>query len=114
MTSWPVKALSWPPSWRHLGEVADGDLVRRLEHQMLEEVRDAGDALGLIGGADLVPDHVRDDGGAVVGVTTTSMPLASVNSVARWAAMKLINSSVVIAEAFRSRPDQGGDTAKGR
>ena len=50
-----------------LGEVADGDLVGRLEHQVLEEVRDAGDALGLVGGADLVPNHVRDDRGAVIG-----------------------------------------------
>ena len=50
-----------------LGELADRDLVGRLEHQVLEEVGDAGHALGLVGGADLVPDHVRDDGGAVVG-----------------------------------------------
>ena len=50
-----------------LGEFADRDLVGRLEHQMLEEVRDAGDAFRLIGRSDLVPDHVRDDGRAVVG-----------------------------------------------
>ena len=50
-----------------LREVADGDLVGRLEHQVLEEVSDAGDALGLVGGADLVPDHVGDDRSAVIG-----------------------------------------------
>ncbi len=50
-----------------LGEVADGDLVGRLEHQVLEEVRDARHALGLVGGADLVPDHVGDDRGAMIG-----------------------------------------------
>ena len=50
-----------------LGELADRDLVGRLEHQVLEEVGDAGHALGLVGGADLVPDHVGDDGGPVVG-----------------------------------------------
>ena len=50
-----------------LGELADRDLVGRLEHQVLEEVGDAGDALGLVGGADLVPDHVRDDGRPVIG-----------------------------------------------
>ncbi len=49
-----------------LRELAERDLVRRLEHQVLEEVGDARDALGLVGGADLVPDHVRDDGCAVI------------------------------------------------
>jgi len=33
---------------------------------MLKEVSDARDALGLVGGADLVPDHVGDDWRAVV------------------------------------------------
>ena len=50
-----------------LGKVADGDLVRRLEHQVLEEVGDPGDALRLVGGTDLVPNHVRDDGCTVIG-----------------------------------------------
>ena len=43
------------------------NLVGRLEHQMLEEMGDARDALGLVGGADLVPDHVGDDRRAVIG-----------------------------------------------
>ena len=50
-----------------LGELADRDLVGRLEHQVLEEVGDARYALGLVGGADLVPDHVGHDRGPVVG-----------------------------------------------
>ncbi len=37
-----------------------------LEHQMLEEVGDAALAGSLIGAADLVPQHVRDDRGAPV------------------------------------------------
>ena len=49
------------------GELADRDLVGRLEHQMLEEVGDAGTSALLVGGADPVPDHVGDDGRAVVG-----------------------------------------------
>ena len=34
---------------------------------MLEKMRDAGHARRLVGGADPVPDHVRDDGCAMVG-----------------------------------------------
>ena len=49
-----------------LGEGAGGDLVRRLEHQVLEEVGDARDARRLVGRADAIPDVVRDDGSAVV------------------------------------------------
>ncbi len=50
-----------------LGELADRDLVGRLEHQMFEEMGDAGFAAHLVGGADPVPDHVGDDRRAVVG-----------------------------------------------
>ena len=68
MASWPVKALSWPPSRETILENSpDGDLLGRLEHQVLEEVGDAGDAPRLVGGADPVPDHVGDDRRAVVG-----------------------------------------------
>ena len=49
------------------GEGAGRDLVRRLEHQVLEEVGDAGDAGRLVGGARAVPHVVRDDGRAAVG-----------------------------------------------
>ena len=38
-----------------------------LEHQMFEEMREPGLARRLVGGADLVPDHVGDDRRAVVG-----------------------------------------------
>jgi hypothetical protein len=37
-----------------------------LEHQVLEKMRQAGFAGRLVGGADLVPDHLGDDGGAVI------------------------------------------------
>ena len=37
-----------------------------LEHQMLEEMREAGFARRLVGRADLVPDHLRDDRRAVI------------------------------------------------
>src|SRR6476660_10597345 len=44
---------------RHdLGELPRRDRVRSLEHQMLEEMGDAGRAARLIGGADFVPDHL--------------------------------------------------------
>lgn len=49
------------------GERAIGIVGRPLEHQMFEEMRDPGAAGRLVGGADLVPDHVRDDGGTAVG-----------------------------------------------
>ncbi len=50
-----------------LGELAGGDLVRRLEHQVLEKVSDARHARGLIGRADAVPHVVGDDRRAMVG-----------------------------------------------
>ena len=50
-----------------LGELAGRDLVRRLEHQVLEEMRDARDARRLVGRADAIPDVVRHDRRAVVG-----------------------------------------------
>ncbi len=49
-----------------LGELAGRDLLRALEHQMLEEMRDAGRAGRFVGGADLVPDHLGDDGRAAI------------------------------------------------
>jgi len=41
--------------------------IGRLEHQMLEIMRDAGLGERLVGGARLVPDHLADHGRAVVG-----------------------------------------------
>ena len=47
---------------------APGRILRRaLEHQMFEEVREPRLARRLVGGADLVPDHVGDHRRAVVG-----------------------------------------------
>ena len=48
-------------------ELARGVVGRGLEHQMFEEVRDAGFAWRLVGAADLVPHHMGDDRGAVIG-----------------------------------------------
>ena len=46
---------------------APGRILRgALEHQMLEEMRDAGLARRLVGGADAVPQHVGDDRRAVI------------------------------------------------
>jgi hypothetical protein len=50
-----------------MGELARTQLVRALEHQVLEEVGVARFPGRLIGGADLVPDHVGDDGRTAVG-----------------------------------------------
>ena len=50
-----------------LGEFAGGMFGRALEHQMLEEMRQSRFARRLVGRADLVPDHLRDDGRAVIG-----------------------------------------------
>ena len=50
-----------------LGELAGRDLVGALEHQMLEEMGDAGGARRLVGGADLVPDHLGHDRRAMIG-----------------------------------------------
>ena len=44
-----------------LGEAARRVLGGALEQQVLEEMREAGLAGRLVGGADLVPDHVGDD-----------------------------------------------------
>ncbi len=49
-----------------LGELAGRDLVGALEHQMFEEVGDAGGARRLVGGADLVPDHLGHDRRAMI------------------------------------------------
>ncbi len=50
-----------------LRERVAGILLGALEHQMFEEVRQAGLARRLVGGADLVPDHVGDDRRAMIG-----------------------------------------------
>ena len=49
-----------------LGKFTDRVLAGALEHQVLEKMRQTGFAGRLVGGADLVPDHLRDDGGAVI------------------------------------------------
>ena len=49
-----------------LGELAGRDLVCALEHQMFEEVGDARGARRLVGGADLVPDHLGHDRRAMI------------------------------------------------
>jgi hypothetical protein len=41
-------------------------LCRTLEHQVFEKMRDARLAPRLVGGADAIPQHVRDDGRAAV------------------------------------------------
>jgi hypothetical protein len=41
-------------------------VIRALEHQVFEEMGDAGLAGRFIGGAGAVPDHVHDGGAAVV------------------------------------------------
>ena len=49
-----------------LGELPGRDLVGALEHQMFEEVGDARGTRRLVGGADLVPDHLRHDRRAMI------------------------------------------------
>ena len=49
-----------------LGERAFGDGLGALEHQVLEEMRDAGGALRLIRRADPIPHHMRHHRGAVI------------------------------------------------
>ncbi len=49
-----------------LAELTVRQLVGRLEHQMLEKMREAGFALGLVGRSDTVPDHLGDDRCAVI------------------------------------------------
>ncbi len=48
-------------------EVAERVLRGALEHQVFEEMGDAGLAGRLVGRAHLVPDHVGDDRRAVIG-----------------------------------------------
>ena len=50
-----------------LREGCAGIFLGALEHQMFEEMRQPGFARRLVGGADLVPDHVGDDRRAVIG-----------------------------------------------
>ena len=57
-----------PAISRHdVRERAIGIGFRALEHEVFEEMRDARAPGLLIGGADLVPDHLGDDRCAVVG-----------------------------------------------
>ena len=49
-----------------LGEFTGRMFGGALEHQMFEEMREPRFARRLVGGADLVPDHVRDDRRAVI------------------------------------------------
>ncbi len=49
-----------------VGEFTGGMFRRPLEHQMFEEMRQSRFARRLVGGADLVPDHLRDDGRAAI------------------------------------------------
>ena len=52
---------------RHrLGQFAGGHVLGALEHQMLEEMRRAREAGRIVGAADAEPQHVRDDGRAVI------------------------------------------------
>ena len=47
---------------------ASARMVRgALEHQVFEEMRDAGLSVRIIGRADPIPEHVGDDGRAVIG-----------------------------------------------
>lgn len=48
-------------------KLARRNLPRALEHQVFEEMGDAGMAARLIGSADTIPDHVRDHGRAAIG-----------------------------------------------
>ena len=78
MKSCEVKALSLPPCRATIFENSPGGmLLGALEHQMLEEVRQAGLAGRAVGRADPVPDPMRHDRRPVVRRrTTTSMPLS--------------------------------------
>ena len=49
-----------------LGKLAGRMLAGALEHQMFEKMREPRFAGRLVGGADLVPDHLRDDRRAVI------------------------------------------------
>ena len=51
----------------HLGEAPVRVLGGALEHQMFEEMGEPRLARGLVGRADLVPEHVGDDRRAVIG-----------------------------------------------
>jgi hypothetical protein len=78
-----------------LGEVAGGDLVRRLEHQVLEEVGDARDARRLVGRADAIPDVVGDDGRAMVRHDHHLQPVAELelaDPAAGWAGVQRLEA----------------------
>ena len=64
-----------------LREGVAGIFLGALEHQMFEEMRQAGFARRLVGGADLVPDHVGDDRRAMIGDHHDFKTVASVKSV---------------------------------
>jgi hypothetical protein len=59
-----------------LGELARRPARGALEHQMLEEMRDAGLSRRIIGGAVAIPDHVSDDRRAPVGHNHDIHPIA--------------------------------------
>ena len=62
-----MKAFSSPPILRTvLGKFTERMFAGALEHQVFEEVREPRFAGRLVGGADLVPDHLRDDGGSMI------------------------------------------------
>ena len=49
-----------------VGKLTRGQIVGALEHQVFEEVCNAGMAGRLVCGAGAIPDHMGDDGGAVI------------------------------------------------
>jgi hypothetical protein len=55
------------------------EVLRALEHEVLEEVREAGPALGLGADAHVVHDRHADHGADRSGASTTRRPLDRVN-----------------------------------
>ena len=49
------------------GKLTRGEIVGALEHEVFEEMRDAGVAGRLICGTGAIPDHMGDDGRAAIG-----------------------------------------------
>ncbi|KAF0231635.1 MAG: hypothetical protein FD175_543 [Beijerinckiaceae bacterium] len=69
----------------NLGKLALGVLVRALEHQMFEKMRDAGLALRIIRRAIAVIDHMRDDRRASIGDHHDLKPIGEVEMINRRA-----------------------------
>jgi len=86
-----------------------------LEHQMFEKMREPGFARRLVGGADLVPDHLGDHRGAWSGITTTCMPLGSVKLAGRsevtvvWARTLAHERVIVNASAANKQAERCKD-----